>query len=428
MGCIPTKAQVGSAKAIQMAQRGEEFGFRIGRLEVDWPRIRTRKDEIVSLIRSRLERRIDEHPRIDLIRGSARFAGPGRLSIDGRELEAEKVIVASGVVPVVPDIPGLAEAGFETNETVMDMDTLPGSMVVIGGGPEGMEFAQMLHRFGVKVTVLQRRGRVLPREDEEISTALEAILGEEGIDIRTRAEPTKVEAVGGGRLAVTADVAGTTERFECDRILVTAGRRPHHVGDMDLEAAGVEADPETGIAIDDTLQTTAPNVWAMGDVIGRLQYTHFAVYTAGVAVDNALKGAGRAYETDRIPGAVFTDPEVASVGLTEEEAVTAGRSIKIGRQPLRRVGRAIAMGETAGFVKFVVDADTDELLGMHVLAHLGADLLSQGILMLHTAERSISPLTNCICVHPTLSEGVKAAVTNLKPVEAVATAAGDLAD
>ena len=411
-----------------MAQRGEEFGFRIRDLEVDWDRIRARKDQIVSLIRGRLERRIDQHPRIDLIRGSARFAGVGRLSVEGREIEAAKAIIASGVVPVVPEVPCLREAGFETNETVMDMENLPSSMVVIGGGPEGMEFSQMFHRFGVKVTVLQRRDRVLPREDPEISAELEGILREEGIDIRTEALPTSVERLDGRRLAVVADVSGRTERFECDRILVTAGRRPHHLPDLDLEAAGIDGDPETGIVIDETLRTTAPTVWAMGDVIGRMQYTHFAVYTAGVAVDNALRAAGKTFETGRVPGAVFTDPEVASVGLTEQDAMATGRRIKVGKQLLRRVGRAIAMGETKGFVKFIVDADTDELLGMHVLSHIGADLLPQGIVMLHTSERTIAPLTNCICVHPTLSEGVKTAVTSLEPIEAVPTATGDVPD
>ncbi len=426
VGCIPTKTQVGSAKAIQIARRGEEFGFRISGLEVDWPRIRARKDGVVASIVRNIERSLDTNPRLDLVRGSARFIAPDRLSVGEREIEARKIVVASGVAPVVPDIPGLVESGFETNETVMDIESLPRSMVVIGGGPEGMEFGQIFHRFGVKVAVLQRRDRVLPREDVEVSRDLEAILRDEGIDIRTRATPLRVESTTTGTRVVFAAVAGREERFECERILVTAGRRPHALSEMDLEAGGVEGDPARGIDVDDTLRTTSPSVWAVGDVMGRLQYTHFAVYTAGIAVANALLGEEHVYETRRIPGAVFTDPEVASVGLTEQEALAQGRQIKVGKQWMKAVGRARAMGETTGFVKFVIDATTDELLGMHVLAHMGADLLPQGILLLHTAERTIAPLTGCICVHPTLSEGVKAAVTNVKPIEAVATAAGDL--
>ncbi|HEX6301579.1 MAG TPA: hypothetical protein VF148_14035 [Acidimicrobiia bacterium] len=158
-----------------------------------------------------------------------------------------------------------------------------------------------------------------------------------------------------------------------------------------------------------------------------MQYTHFAVYTAGIAVDNALTSVGRTFDTSRIPGAVFTDPEVASVGLTEQEAVATGRRVRVGRQLFRRVGRAIAVGETKGFVKLVVDADSDELLGMHIVSHMGADLLPQAMVMLHTSKRTINPLVEALVTHPTLSEGVKAAATNLKPREGVATPAGDMA-
>ncbi len=424
MGCIPTKTLVGSAKALHTARRSAEFGFRASGIEVDWRRVRTRKDGVVAATVAAVERGLKQNHRIELIRGRARFTGPNTLEVAGRVLEADKVIIASGVAPTVPDIPGLKESGYLTNETVMDVDELPGSLLIIGGGPEGMEFGQIFHRLGVKVTILQRRDRVLPREDEEISRELEAILQQEGIDIRTRAIPTRVDTHGDGRITLFATVAGREEQFEADHVLVAAGRRPHELPEMGLDAAGIEGDVERGIQVDATLLTTAPNVWAIGDVMGRLQYTHFAVYTSGLAVRNALRGTGFRYDTSRIPGAVFTDPEVASVGLTAEEALAQGRRIKVGKQPMRAVGRARAIGETAGFVKLVVDTDTDKLLGMHILAHMGADLLPQGIIMMHTG--SIDPLQACICVHPTLSEGVKAAAVNLKPLEAVATATGDL--
>lgn len=336
MGCIPTKALVGSAKAIHTARRGAEFGFRVSGLEINWPRIRERKDTIVNSIVSGTERSLQQNPRIDLIRGWARFTGPGRLDVGNRIVEAERVIIATGVAPNIPDVPGLKDAGFFTNESVMDMESLPRSMVIFGGGPEGMEFGQIFHRLGVQITILQRRERVLPREDQEISRELEAILREEGITIRTRAVPTRVEKLKGGRVAVTATVAGKQERIEADRILVAAGRRPHHVSQLGLDAAGIEGDPDQGIRVDETLRTTAPDVWAIGDVLGRLQYTHFAVYTSGIAVRNALKGEARKYDTGRIPGAVFTDPEVASVGLTAEEAQAQGRRVKVGKHPMRR--------------------------------------------------------------------------------------------
>lgn len=417
---------MGSAKAVHTARRGAEFGFRTGDVEVDWPRVRARKDALVASIVSGIERGLQQNPRIDLIRGRARFTAPATLDVEGREVAAERVIVASGVAPVVPDVPGLLQVGYLTNETVMDLDELPRSMIIIGGGPEGMEFAQIFHRLDVAVTVLHRRDRVLPREDEEVSRALEALLIAEGIIIRTRAEPLRVEALPGGRVAVTAAVDGGEQRFEADRILLAAGRRPHDLTEMNLDAAGVDADPARGIAIDDTLQTTTPNVWAIGDVAGRVQYTHFAVYTAGIAVHNALRGERSRFGIGRIPRAVFTDPEVASVGLSAEEALALGRTVKVGKRPMRAVGRARAMGEPAGFVKIVVDADTNELLGMHVLAHMGADLLPQGIIAMHAG--SLDPLQTCVCVHPTLSEGLKAAAVDLRPLESVATATGALPD
>ncbi len=359
-----------------------------------------------------MEQGLQQNPRIDLIRSWAHFTGPTRLDVGDRAIEAEKITVASGVLPYIPEIPGLADAGFLTNETIMDMDALPGSLVIIGGGPEGMEFGQLFRRFGVKVVILQRRDRVLPREDEEISRELEAILKEEGVDIRLRAIPTRVEGLTSGTLVVHATVAGRDERFEGERLLVATGRRPHNLSELGLNAAGVVGDPTHGIHVDETLRTTAPNIWAIGDVMGRLQYTHFSTYTAGLAVQNALKGAEARYETYRIPGAVYTDPEVASVGLTVEEAQTQGHRVKVGKQPMQAVSRAHALGETSGFIKLVVDADTNKLLGMHMLAHMAADLLPQGVLAMHAG--SIDPLRASVYTHPTLSEGVKAAVGNLK--------------
>lgn len=358
-----------------------------------------------------MEQALQQNPRIELFRSWAHFTGPTRLDVGDRTIEAEKIIIASGVLPNIPDIHGLGDAGFLTNETVMDIDTLPGSLVILGGGPEGMEFGQLFRRFGVKVTILQRRDRVLPREDEEISRELVAILKEEGIDIRLRAIPTRVERLSGGTSIVHATVAGREERFEGDRLLVATGRRPHALSELGLDAAGVVGDPTHGIQVDETLRTTASNIWAIGDVMGRLQYTHFSTYTAGLAVENALRSAGGRYDTSRIPAAVYTDPEVASVGLTVEEAQARGHRVKVGKQPMEAVSRAHALGETAGFIKLVVDASTDELLGMHILAHMAADLLPQAVLGMNVG--SIAPLRASVYTHPTLSEGIKAAIANL---------------
>jgi len=419
VGCIPTKALVRSAEAIHTARRGAEFGFHAD-VEVDFPRIVERKNALVATVRGGLERGLEQNEKVELVRGFARFEAPDRISVDGRALDSERIIVASGVEPHIPDIPGLAAVGFLTNETVMDVDELPARLIVLGGGAEGLEFGQAFHRFGSKVTIVQRNRRLAPKEDSEISAAIEEILREEGLEILTGTVPTRVERRGAA-IVVETDSGRT---LEGDALLVSTGRKPHQLADLGIDAAGIEGDPERGITIDEELRTTTPGVFAIGDVLGRVQHTHFATYTAGIAVANALAGEHRRYSPARVPGAIFTDPEIASVGLTAEEAQAQGRKVKVGKQEMTKVGRARAMGETKGFVKFVIDGETDELLGMHVLAYHGADLLAQGVIAMAGAG-TLAPLTDCICIHPTFSEGVKAAAGNLRPVE-ILDAAGDL--
>lgn len=419
MGCIPTKALVRSAEAIHTARRGAEFGFRAD-VQVDFPKIVERKNALVATVRGGLERGLEQNEKIELVRGFARFEAPDRISVDGRALDSERIIVASGVEPHIPDIPGLAEVGFLTNETVMDIEELPARLIVLGGGAEGLEFGQAFHRFGTRVTIVQRNRRLAPKEDPEVSEAIEEILREEGLEILTGTAPTRVERRGAA-IVVETDSGRT---LEGDALLVSTGRKPHLLADLGIDAAGIEGDPERGIAIDEELRTTAPGVFAIGDVLGRVQHTHFATYTAGIAVANALAGEHRRYSSARVPGAIFTDPEIASVGLTAEEAQAQGREVKVGKQEMSKVGRARAMGETKGFVKFVIDGETDELLGMHVLAYHGADLLAQGVIAM-AGTGTLAPLTDCICIHPTFSEGVKAAAGNLRPME-ILDAAGDL--
>jgi pyruvate/2-oxoglutarate dehydrogenase complex dihydrolipoamide dehydrogenase (E3) component len=419
VGCIPTKALVRSAEAIQTARRGAEFGFH-AEVEVDFPRIVERKNALVATVRGGIERGFEQNPRIELLRGFARFEGPGRISVDSRALASERIIVASGVEPHIPGTPGLDEVGYLTNETVMDLEELPRRLIVLGGGAEGLEFGQAFHRFGSRVTIVQRNRRLAPKEDPEISAVIEEILREEGLEILTGTTPTRVERRGAA-IVVETDSGRT---LEGDALLVSTGRRPHQLADLGIAEAGIEGDPERGIAIDEELRTTAPGVFAIGDVMGRVQHTHFATYTAGIAVANALAGEHRRYSPAHVPGAIFTDPEIASVGLTAEEAQAQGRKVKVGKQEMTKVGRARAMGETKGFVKFVIDGETDELLGMHVLAYHGADLLAQGVIAM-AGTGTLAPLTDCICIHPTFSEGVKAAAGNLRPME-IPDAAGDL--
>lgn len=262
------------------------------------------------------------------------------------------------------------------------------------------------------MTIVQRNRRLAPKEDPEISEAIEEILREEGLGILTGTTPTRVERR--DRLIVLETDSGKT--IEGDALLVSTGCKPHDLEELGIAEVGVEGDPDRGIAIDEELRTSAPGVWAIGDVMGRVQHTHFATYMASIAVANALAGEHRRFGLGRVPGAILTDPEIASVGLTAEEARVQGRRVKVGKQEMAKVGRARAMGETKGFVKFVVDAETDELLGMHVLAYHGADLLHEGVVAM-SGTGTLAPLLDCICIHPTFSEGVKAAAGSLREVE-----------
>ncbi len=416
MGCIPTKTLAGSARAIYIATRGGEFGFRASQVEADWARVRARKDQVVRGIVAGLTERLERNPRITLIRGWAQFLDARRLAVGDRVIRTDKVILASGVVPRVPDVPGLREVGYLTNETILELEALPQSLVVIGGGPEGMEFGQIFRRFGVRVTVLQRRDRILPREDPDISREVARLLEEEGVEIHTNAVPTRVRRTPSG-VSVAARVEGREQVFEASRILVAAGRAPHDLAGVRLDAAGVEGDPEHGVRVDATLRTSAPTVWAIGDVLGRLQHQHFSVYTGRLAARNAVSGAGLTYDTAGIPGAVFTDPECARIGLAVEEAMRRGRRVKVGQQPVAAISRAQAMGETRGFIKVVLDADTDRLLGMHILAPMGADLLPQGMLMMRMG--AVATLQDVVYIHPTLSEGLKAALARAEAAAVV---------
>jgi pyruvate/2-oxoglutarate dehydrogenase complex dihydrolipoamide dehydrogenase (E3) component len=407
VGCIPTKTLVASSEAIHTARRGDTFGFSVGELSVDFPKVMSRKDEVSGRIGENLTKALDKSERIDLLRDEAVFESPTRIRVGDRTVEAGKTIIAAGSVPLVPDIPGLKESGYLVNDTILELAELPEGLVVIGGGAVALEFGQMFARFGSRVTILQRRERILPRDDEEIAEALTGYLREEGIEIRTRASTRRIEREN-GRKVVVAEIEGRQERLPADEILVAAGRGPNGLERMNLEAAGVEYAPR-GIRVDNELRTTARNIWAVGDVLGGPLYTHVAVYEAILAVENALDGAGRRMSFRAIPGAVFTDPELATVGLTEADARRMGREVKVLKNPFRYVGRARAMADMRGFVKIVVDAQTGEILGGQALGPRAGEYIHEVTVAMNSEGYKVDSILDSIFIHPTLSEGVKAA-------------------
>lgn len=397
-GCIPTKTLVRSAEVFHAARSAPKFGARSSRLEIDFPAVIDRKDRIVAEIVGRMANGLRGNDRLELVLADARFRSATELEVGTRVLRAPKMIIAAGSHPQVPAIPGLDR--YVTSDQIMDVRELPRRLVVLGGGAVACEFAQLFRRFGSEVTMLVRGPRLLSREDPEIGAVLAEVFADEGIRVVFGATVERVE-----RDDTVQRLHTAAEAFDADLILVATGRVPS-LDDLRLERAGIAYTPK-GITVDRFMRTTAPNIWAAGDCTGGLMFTHVAVFEGVRAASNAL---GESYEADEAfaPRAVFCDPEVATFGLTEADAIARGFSVKVGAQPMSSVGRARVMEETKGFIKFVLDAKDDTILGCHVIAPHGAEII-HAALVAANAGRSLDPIFSSIFIHPSLTEGLQSA-------------------
>lgn len=397
-GCIPTKTLVRSAEIFHAARSAPKFGARASYLEVDFPTVIARKDRIVGTIVGRMESGLRGNDQLELVLGDARFRSATELEVGARVLRAPKMLIAAGSHPDVPAIPGLDR--YVTSDQIMDVRELPRRFIVLGGGAVACEFAQMFRRFGSEVTMLVRGPRLLSKEDPDIGAVLADVFADEGIRVMFDTSVQRVEPSGTAQRVITTGGA-----LGADLILVATGRVPSLAG-LRLERAGI-AYTAKGITVDRFMRTTAPNIWAAGDCTGGLMFTHIGVFEGVRAASNAL---GESYEADErfAPRAVFCDPEVAAFGLTEAEAIAAGHSIKVGVQPMSNVGRARVMEETKGFIKFVLDATDDTILGCHVVAPHGAEVI-HAALVAANAGGSLDPIFNSIFIHPSLTEGLQSA-------------------
>lgn len=394
-------------------ERAAEFGVRgvdPTALSFDLRTAMARKDAIVRGIITGIYDGLKRNANITFLRGRAEFTSPVDIRVDGKTIVAEKTILAVGARPVVPPIPGLDEAGYITNREALQLKHLPSSMIVIGGGYVGVEFAQMYARFGTRVTLLGRAPQLMRKEEPELARMLAEVLIAEGIEVHTGAAVTRAGREGETRW-VEAETPQGVRRFEAEVILLATGRVARVEG-LGLEQAGVEMDGHF-IRVDETLRTTAPNIWSVGDGNGGYMFTHRATYDGPIAALNAVKGLGRRVDYRVVPRVVFTEPALASVGMTEAEARAAGREVKVGTALFAHNGRAKAIGQTEGMVKLIADAATGELLGGHILGPHADDLIHEVAVAMHehgTFER----LTKTIHVHPTLSEAVKSAAKGLR--------------
>ena len=390
-----------------VARRAVDFGIEIeGRVSFNLAHAVARKDGIVQSIIQGIYGALEQrHEAITFIRGQARFLNDHEIDTGESRLSFDKAIIATGARNVVPSaIEGIADIDFLTNRTALLLETLPTSMVIVGGGYIGLEFAQMYGRFGTQVTLLGRNQQLAHGEDMELAGLLADYLREEGVDVHTNAPVASVKTEGTNKV-VSAWIDGEETDFVTETVLLAAGRIGNTEG-LNLDATGVSV--ERGfIEVNDELCTGQPHIWAIGDVKGGWMFTHVATYDGPMAALNAVKGLGRTVDYRVVPRAIFTDPTFAAVGLTETEALARGFDVAIGAVPADGA-RSKAVGDKRGRLKAVVDKATNELLGFHILAPHGDDLLHEAVAAMH-GHGSIERISKSIHIHPTLSEMVKAA-------------------
>jgi len=395
-----------------VARRAAEFGVEVeGPVRFRLDKAMARKDAIVGKIHETIHGALRKRGEaIDFIEGEASFVGSHEVDTGDRRISFDKAIIATGARRAVPPISGLDTLDHLNNDTALRLGELPASLLIIGGGYIGIEFAQMYARFGSRVTLLGRNDHLAPGEDPQLSDLLAGYLRDEGIDVRTGAAVRSVREEGGHKVAVVS-VAGSDEEFRAEALLVAAGR----VGNTDrlrLAAAGIEADARGFLQVDDELRTSQPHIWAVGDVKGGLMFTHVATYDGPLATLNAVKGLGKKVDYRVVPRAVFSDPTLAAVGLTEAEARERGHDVVVGTTRAQG-GRAMAIGDRRGLLKAVVDRRSREILGFHVLAPHGDDLLHEAVTAMH-GNGGIERITKSIHIHPTLSEMMKTAARAAK--------------
>ncbi len=415
VGCIPTKTLVASARSAHVARRAADYGVVIdGAVRVDMKKVKARKDAIVAKSRTGVEKWLKAMDNCTVYEGSARFEAGRTVSVGNQRLEAEKIFINVGARALRPSIPGLDTVDYLTNTEMMEIDFLPEHLIVLGGSYIGLEFGQMYRRFGSEVTVIQRGDRLVSREDEDVSTAVREILEGEGINIVTSTSDHEVEKRG-DRIAFKMTAAGEPREIVGSHLLVAVGRIPN-TDDLGLERAGIDQDDRGFVKVDDQLRTNVEGVWALGDCNRMGAFTHTSYNDYEIVAANLLDDDLRRV-SDRITAyAVYIDPPLGRVGMTEAQVRKSGRKALIGSRSMTRVGRAAEKGETQGFMKVLVDAVTKRILGASLLG-IEADEAIHSILDVMYADAPYTVIQRAVHIHPTVSELIPTMLGELKPLE-----------
>ena len=406
-GCTPTKTMVASGRVAYLARRGADYGIRTGPISVDLTTVRQRKRDIVDSFRSGNEKRLSGD-NMELIYGFAEFAGPKTVHIDlrdggSRTLEADWIFLNTGLRAAVPSIPGLRDIPFLNNESIMELDAVPEHLLILGGGYIGLEFGQMFRRFGSKVTVIHRGRQLLDHEDPDVAKEVRKILSEDGIEILLDAE-TFAANTSGSSVQLSVRLGSETRSLTGSHLLVAVGRVPNTDG-LNPGAAGVEIDEHGYIKVNEYLETTAPGIYALGDVKGGPAFTHISYDDYRVIDANLLRGERRSIRDRILPYTVFIDPQLGRIGLTETEARNHGLNIRVAKMPMTSVARALETAETRGFMKIIVDRDSELILGAAILGIEGGEIATI-IQIAMQGGLKYTALRDGIFSHPTLAESL----------------------
>ncbi len=406
-GCTPTKTMVASARDAYLARRGPDYGVRTGPVSVDMTVVRKRKRDIVDEFRAGSEKQLTGTEGVDLLMGEASFTGPHSVRValnDGgtRDLTAERIFINAGDRPSSPPIPGLDTVPTLDSTSIMELDTVPAHLLVVGGGYIALEYGQMFRRFGSRVTIVQRGPQLLAREDKDIADAVADVLREDGVEILLNSAAQRVERGDGGDIRLVVKTSEGERMLTGSHLLVAVGRAPNTEA-LNLPAAGVETGKGGALKVNERLETNVPGVWAMGDIKGGPAFTHISYDDYRIIKANLLDGGHRATDDRPVPYTVFIDPQLGRVGLSENEAREQGRKVRVASMPMSQVARAIETAETRGVMKVIVDGDSDQILGCAILGLEGGELMSM-IEIAMMGKLPYTALRDGVFAHPLLAE------------------------
>ncbi|MDF1625820.1 MAG: mercury(II) reductase [Parvibaculaceae bacterium] len=407
VGCVPSKALIRAAETLHVAHAADRFdGIEASAKVTDWSAVQKQKQDLVDDLRAaKYSDLLPAYNSITYMEGEAAFSDQGVLSVGGSSVDAEKIIIATGARPALPSINGIDDVPYLTSTSALELEELPKSLLVIGAGYIGAEIAQVFARAGVSVTIISRRG-LLPEAEPEIGEALTQYFGDEGINVISGISYDKIEAKGDAIVLTVLD-QGRTREITAEKVLIATGRTPN-IENLCLSNAGIDIAPNNGIKVDAQMRSTRDGVYAVGDVTGRDQFVYMAAYGAKIAAKNALNGNSLSYDNSAMPAVVFTDPQIASVGLTEGQAREQGIEVRTSILKLDNVPRALAARDTRGLIKLVADGKTKKLLGAHILAPEGSDSIQTAVLAIKTGM-TYEELGATIFPYLTTVEGLKLA-------------------